>query len=86
MGFYNYVSPRLRREAKGQVEEIQQDLNMMYTSLLYARRRDAVTLSLQAQKAQAELHKAQQEVAERDAYIAHLKAKISAQSTDAMST
>lgn len=51
----------------------------MYTSLLNACRHDAVTLSLQAQKAQEELHKAHQTLAEKEAEIQHLRSQILAQ-------
>ncbi len=77
MGFFNYVSPRARREAKSQVVDIQKLSHTMYTSLLNARRTDAVSLSLQAQKAQDELQKAQRVLTEKDAYIARLQSELS---------
>ncbi len=74
MGFYNYISPWMRREAKDQVTEIQNDFNIMYTTLLSACRLDAVSLSLQAEKCREDLKKAQEEIAEQNARIAQLQA------------
>ncbi len=58
LGFFNYISSRARREARDQVSEIQNAFSVMYTTLLNARRLDAVRLSLQAEQAKAELKKA----------------------------
>ncbi len=76
MGFFNYVSPWMRREAKTQVAGIQNSFNTMYTAILHARRIEAMNLSLQAQQAREALAKAEEEVAARDAQIAILQAHL----------
>lgn len=75
-GFHNYASPRVRREAKEQITDIQNSFNIMYTSLLSARRLDAVKLSLEAEKCKVELKKAQKEIATQNAHIAQLQAEL----------
>lgn len=76
MGFYSYVSPRLRREAKDRVIDIQNSFHKTYTGLLESRRVDAVQLSIQAQQYREELLLAQQTNAAQEAYIAQLKAEL----------
>lgn len=76
MGFYNYSSPRVRREARPQVAAIQALSLTMYNSLLNARRADAVALNLQVEQGKDELHKTRQELAEKDACIAQLQAQL----------
>ncbi len=83
MGFMNYVSPRMRREAKSQVNTIQNLFNDTYTALLNARRLEAINISIQAQQYQQQLASAQQEVAARDAQIAILQAQLLFQSQKA---
>jgi hypothetical protein len=80
MGFYNYASPRVRREAKPQVAAIHALSLKMYSSLLAARRSDAVTLNLKVQQCEEYLDRAQQDLAERDARIAELEAQLLTQS------
>jgi hypothetical protein len=87
LGFANYASPRLRREGKSQLIDIQNSFNAIFSSLLESRRLEAVQLSLQAQKAKEELQEAEAELAtqaglisEKDAYIAHLQSQLEARS------
>lgn len=75
-GFYSYSSPRVRRDAREEVTEIQNCCNVMYASLLGARRSDAVALSLQAEKTKAELQKAQEQIAAQRAEIAQLRSDL----------
>lgn len=81
LGFFNYISPRLRLEAKPEITEVLNQLNIMYSSLLYARRLDAISLRVQAEKSKAELERAQQELAEKEAEIADLKLKLRVRSS-----
>lgn len=76
MGFYNYASPRVRREAKPQVVAIQAQSLKMYKSLIAARRVDAVSLNLQAEQCKEDLEKAQHELAEKEARIAQLESQL----------
>lgn len=76
MGFYNYISPRLRREAKAQLVDIQGSFQKTYTGLLEARRSEAAVLSIRSQRFQEQLLKIQAEVAEKDALIATLEAQL----------
>lgn len=75
-GFYNYASPRVRREGKDQVTSIQNSFNTMYASLLNARRLDAIKLSAQAEKYKEDLKKAQEEIMEQNNRIARLQATL----------
>lgn len=76
-GFFNYVSPRLCREAKKEeVTEIQNTFNLLYATLLGARRSDAVELSHQAEKYKAELKEAQDMIAMQNAQIAQLQSEL----------
>lgn len=76
MGFYSYASPRVRREARDQITDIQNSSSLMYTTLLNARRVDAVAMSLQAERAREELRRVQQDILEKDAYIMRLQAEL----------
>lgn len=76
MGFYSYASPRLRRESRDQVTDIQNSFAKAYASLLNARRLDAINLSLQAEKCKEDLKIAQQEIAEKAAQIAQLQLEL----------
>lgn len=75
-GFYNYSSPRVRREAKDMVTEIQNSFNVMFATLLSARRVDAMELSRQAEQSKADLKTAQDEIAVQRAYIEQLEADL----------
>lgn len=75
-GFYNYASPRVRREAKEMVTDIQNDCNLMYATLLNARRLDAIKLSLHVEKCKEDLKKAQEEIAAQNARIAQLQSAL----------
>lgn len=76
MGFYSYASPRLRRESKEQVIEIQNSFAKAYASLLNARRLDAIKLNLQANKYKEDLKKAQEEIAEKATHISRLQSEL----------
>jgi uncharacterized protein YbcC (UPF0753/DUF2309 family) len=89
-GFTHYASPRLRREAKSQLGEIQQQFNNMSTALVTSRRREAMDLAMQLQQAQEQEKQAQAEaestrrtllqdqatIAAKDVMIARLQAII----------
>lgn len=68
-------------EAKPQATSIQNALNVMYSSLMTARRVDAVNLSLQVAQSKADLEMAEQELMEKRAEIAELKSKLGIQSS-----
>lgn len=72
-GFYNYSSPRLRKDGKDQLVDIQNMASMMYSSITDARRRDAVELSLQNAKTEEKLQQAEEELAQKDVHIAYLE-------------
>lgn len=81
MGFYSYASPRIRREARGKVAEVQNSFNKIYTGLLSARRLEALELTWRARQAEEELQQVQQQVADKDTEIAALQSALLAQST-----
>lgn len=68
-------------EAKPQATSIQNALNVMYSSLMTARRVDTVNLSLQVAQSKADLEMAEQELMEKRAEIAELKSKLGIQSS-----
>ncbi|KDR72094.1 hypothetical protein GALMADRAFT_25222, partial [Galerina marginata CBS 339.88] len=50
----HYTSPRLLRDAPSRVEDMANDMHELMTDLLQSRRSDALTLSRQLKKSQAE--------------------------------
>ena len=90
MGFVNYTSLRLRRDARRQVTDVQNQFHAIFTSLLQSRRTEAAQLILQAQKATEDLRKVEEDarkvraellqqealVAEKDTYITQLQAQL----------
>jgi uncharacterized protein YbcC (UPF0753/DUF2309 family) len=89
-GFTHYASPRLRREAKSQLTEINQQFNKVSAALVASRRREAVDLAMQLQQSQDQerealaeaertrqaLSEGQSTIAAQEAVIARLQAVI----------
>jgi hypothetical protein len=81
-GFTHYASPRLRRDAKNPLAEIQQKFNAMFTALVSSRRREAVDLAMQLTQAQ-ELQKEAETEAE-EARLALAEEQLTAATKDAL--
>jgi hypothetical protein len=88
--FTHYASPRLRRDAKSQLADIQQQFSQMAVALVTSHHREAVDLAMQLTQAQEQQKNAlaeaamarsaliqeQSSAADKDALIARLRAII----------
>ena len=77
--FIHYASPRLRRDAKPQVTEIQQQLVKMFSALQTSRRQEAMELAVELAQAQDQHKEAVAEVKQVRNTLAEERAKIAAQ-------